>query len=102
MKSDQTADKDIWYFLADMNNHLLHDDFWDAYNNLPRNVQNSTLRKIELLLENPRHPSLYFKRVGYLWSARISKQYRMLARREEGAFIWFWVGTHDEYMRRIR
>ena len=59
------------------------------------------LRKIELLLENPRHPSLYLKKVGGLWSARISKQYRILAREEEGTLVWYWIGKHDEYMRRI-
>ena len=29
-------------------------------------IQKSTLRKIELLLENPRHPSLYLKKAGRL------------------------------------
>ncbi len=84
-----------------MNNHVINDDFWAAYNNLPQNVQRSTLRKIELLLENPMHPSLYFKKVGRLWSARINKQYRILAREEEGTLVWYWVGKHDEYMRQI-
>ena len=85
-----------------MNNHVVHDDFWEAYNKLPpKLVQKSTLRKIELLLENPRHPSLYLKKVGGLWSARISKQYRILAREEEGTLVWYWIGKHDEYMRRI-
>ena len=85
----------------DMKNHVVHDDFWEAYNSLPRNVQRSTLRKIELLLENPRHPSLYLKKVGRLWSARINKQYRILAREKEGTLVWYWVGKHDEYMRQI-
>jgi len=84
-----------------MNNHVVHEDFWKAYNRLPPNIQKSTLRKIELLLENPRHPSLYLKKVGGLWSARISKQYRILAREEESTLIWYWVGKHDEYMRQI-
>ncbi len=84
-----------------MNNHVVHDDFWAAYNSLPQNVQRSALRKIEFLLENPRHPSLQLKKVGELWSARISKQYRILAREEEGTLVWYWVGKHDEYMRRI-
>ena len=84
-----------------MNNHVVHDDFWVAYNSLPQNVQRSTLRKIELLLGNPRHPSLQLKKVGGLWSARISKQYRILAREEESTLVWYWVGKHDEYMRRI-
>ena len=35
------------------------------------------------------------------WSARISQQYRALAREEGRAFVWFWIGKHDEYMRRI-
>ena len=64
-------------------------------------------RFAEKALENFRAGRYYeiedlFKKVGNLWAIRICKGYRALAHREEGNFIWRWIGTHDEYMRRIR
>ena len=50
----------------------------------------------------PKHPSLNFKQVGKTdWSVRINRSYRALAFEAEGTFVWFWIGKHDEYMRRI-
>ncbi|MXY99766.1 hypothetical protein F4Y93_03635 [Candidatus Poribacteria bacterium] len=81
--------------------HILDDDFWDAYAELPPNVQRRVPQKFQLLRQNARHPSLRFKKVGDLWAIRVSRGYRALARQEEEGFIWFWVGTHSEYERRI-
>ena len=86
-----------------MKKHSLHADFWKCYGRLPRNVQKRALRKVELLFENPRHPSLYVKKVKtLLWSARISSAYRMLAFERKGTLVWYWIGKHDKYERRIR
>lgn len=85
-----------------MKKHSLHDDFWECYGRLPQNVQKRAIRKVELLSENPRHPSLHLKKVKTLWAARISDAYRMLAFERKGTLVWFWIGKHDEYMRRIR
>ena len=83
-------------------NHILEADFWKFCARLPLNIQRRVPQKFQLLRQNPRHPSLRFKKVGNLWGIRICKGYRALAHQEEGNFIWRWVGTHDEYMRRIR
>jgi len=77
-------------------------DFWEHYQNLPRSVQRLAGNKFELLKQNPRHPSLHLKKVGMRWAARINKDYRALAREENGILVWFWIGKHDEYMRRIQ
>ena len=37
----------------------------------------------------------------FWWTIRVSRGYRALARKVEGIFIWFWIGTPDEYVRRI-
>ena len=81
--------------------HILNEDFWESCAKLPRNVQRRVPQKFQLLQQNPRHPSLRLKKVGELWVIRVSKGYRALAREEQGNFIWFWIGTHDEYERRI-
>ena len=83
-------------------NHILDADFWRFCARLPPDIQRRVPQKFEMLRQNPRHPSLRFKKVGNLWAIRICKGYRALAREEDGNFIWRWIGTHDEYMRRIR
>jgi len=50
--------------------HRATDLFWERYRALPQVVQNLAYRSFQLLKENPRHPSLQFKKVGNFWSAR--------------------------------
>ena len=62
-----------------------------------------TDKNFTLLKQNRKHPSLNFKKVGKTrWSVRIKRNYRALAREENGIFVWFWIGRHDEYLRRIQ
>ena len=82
--------------------HILNADFWRFCAKLPRDVQRRVPQKFELLTRNPRHPSLRFKKIGALWAIRIGNEYRALARKKNGIFDWFWIGKHDEYIRRIR
>ena len=80
-----------------------HKEFWEHYQKLPRNIQQQADKSFELLQRNPRHPSLNFKKVGETdWSVRINRAYRALAFEDEGYFVWFWIGKHDEYVRRIQ
>ncbi|MDE0637944.1 MAG: hypothetical protein OXI43_19055 [Candidatus Poribacteria bacterium] len=76
--------------------------FWRCYQNLPRVVQQQADNKFELLQQDSKHPSLNLKRVGKRWAVRINRDYRALAREENGTLVWFWIGKHDEYIRRIR
>ena len=78
-------------------------DFWDCYHNLSPELQQRANKSFALLKQDPKHPSLSFKKVGKeIWSARISRDYRALARKEEGVFVWYWIGKHDEYKRQIQ
>jgi hypothetical protein len=52
-----------------------------------------------LLVGNPSHPSLQFKKVGEFWSARVGLHHRALAVEREDAMVWVWIGSHDEYDR---
>ena len=77
--------------------------FWACYQNLPQKIQQRADKSFDLLNQNPKHPSLNFKKVGKkVWSVRISRDYRALAREDDRIFVWYWIGKHDEYMRRIR
>jgi hypothetical protein len=73
--------------------------FWRLYEKLPVAVQQLADKSFELLKTNPRHPALRFKKIGQLWAVRVGAHYRALATVEEDAYVWFWIGSHDEYDR---
>jgi len=76
--------------------------FWGSFARLPDAVQATARRNFELLKGNPSHPSLHFKKVGKLWSARAGINHRALAVEDGADFIWVWIGSHDEYRRLIK
>ena len=77
--------------------HHANPDFWFCYRNIPEDIQRLADKAYKLLQENPRHPSLHFKKVGELWSARVNLNYRALAIEATDDYVWFWLGTHAEY-----
>ncbi len=76
--------------------------FWSCFYSLPEAAQGIARKNYELLKRNPRHPSLHFKKVGKLWSARVGRDHRALAMEDERGFIWVWIGAHEEYDRLLR
>ena len=72
-------------------------EFWARYHALPTRIQRLADQKYGLWAGNPRHPSLDFKKVGKVWSVRVGDHYRALARERAEGFVWFWIGTHEEY-----
>lgn len=76
--------------------------FWTAYARLPRHIQSLADRNFELLKQNPNHPSLHLKQVGRLWSVRVGLSWRALAVQDGVDFVWFWIGSHAEYDKRLR
>ncbi len=61
--------------------------FWDSFERLPEGIQQLARENFELLKANPLHPSLHFKRVGVLWSARVGLNHRALAVEDGSDFI---------------
>jgi len=59
--------------------HKTTSRFWQCYDNLPQQIQELASKNFELLKENPRHPSLHFKKISKFWSARVGLYYRALA-----------------------
>ncbi len=79
--------------------------FWDFYARLPRRVQQQARRAYQMWKDNPRHPSVNFKRVDDeepIYSVRVSDVYRALGILEGDTVIWYWIGGHDEYERLLR
>lgn len=81
--------------------HRANPKFWRFYEQLPVEVRTLADRCFALLKRDPQHPSLHFKKVGRLWSARVGIHYRALAVQEGEDMVWFWIGRHDEYERLI-
>ena len=75
--------------------------FWSRLGRLPESVQRVASRNFQRLKEDPRHPSLRFKKIGKYWSVRVGRSYRALAEEDGDDFIWVWIGSHDEYLRVI-
>jgi hypothetical protein len=77
--------------------HFASSSFWRAYEQLPQPIQELADRNYQLLKDDPRHPSLHFKRAGRFWSVRIGLRYRALAVEAGDDLVWFWIGSHADY-----
>jgi hypothetical protein len=71
--------------------------FWQSYNELPEAVQRLADENFELLKADPWHPSLHFKKIGRMWTARVGIHYRAIAVEEGDDMVWFWIGHHSDY-----
>jgi hypothetical protein len=67
------------------------------YHALPREVRDLADKNFQLLKADHSHPSLHFKKLGKVWSARVGARYRALAVEVEGGYLWVWIGSHAEY-----
>lgn len=76
--------------------HFASSTFWEAYAKLPESIRALANKNYALLKENPRHPSLRFKKVGRFWSVRVGTRYRALAVEVDAGLLWFWVGSHSD------
>ena len=77
--------------------HLASPEYWDALQSLPLPIQELAKKNFDLLKENPRHPSLYFKRVGPYRSVRVGLHYRAIGINVEDGVLWIWMGHHADY-----
>jgi mRNA-degrading endonuclease RelE of RelBE toxin-antitoxin system len=82
--------------------HRTTDRFRKNLDKLSAPIKKIARENFHLLKENPRHPSLHFKKVGKFWSVRIGLNHRALAVKNGDDYIWVWIGTHDEYERMIK
>jgi len=68
---------------------------------LPADVRALADKNFALLKSDSRHPSLHFKRIGSVWSARVGDHYRALGTDVDDGILWFWIGIHAEYDRMV-
>ena len=82
--------------------HYASPSFWQIFETLPREVQDIARKNFDLLKHDPRHRSLFLKKAGDYWSARVGLNYRALAVECEKGLLWFWIGNHQDYNKLIR
>jgi len=82
--------------------HFKDPRFKPLYHALPARVRDLADKSFALLKQDPKHPSLHFKRVkGDLWSVRVGRSSRALAIEGKDGFQWFWIGSHADYDRLV-
>jgi hypothetical protein len=77
--------------------HKTASSFWTCYERLPVEIRSLARKNFQMLKADHSHPSLQFKKVGKVWSARIGSHYRAVATLIDGGFLWVWIGTHADY-----
>lgn len=77
--------------------HKTASSFWACYEKLPSEIRELADKNFKLLKADNSHPSLQFKKVGKVWSARVGLNYRAIATHIEDGFLWIWIGAHAEY-----
>ena len=82
--------------------HLTVPSFWKDYASLSTTIQTLADKNFELLKENPKHPSLHFKKIDKYWSVRVGLNYRSLAVEIDEGLLWFWIGNHAMYDKMIK
>ncbi|MGA9108811.1 MAG: type II toxin-antitoxin system RelE family toxin [Smithella sp.] len=68
------------------------------YRKLPKDIQDSVDKQLDLLMSDPRHPSLNIKKMNdprNIWEGRVTISYRFTFQMENDTFIMRKVGTHD-------
>ena len=77
--------------------HTTSRRFWKCFDALPAEVQTLARKNFELLKQDPAHPSLQFKLLGKMYSARVGLHHRTLGLPKPEGVHWFWIGSHNDY-----
>ncbi len=68
---------------------------------LPVEIAEKFWKQLELLLQNPRHPSLHTKKIRRkrgVWEARVDQKYRFTFHYESGVIVLRAIGNHDDVL----
>ncbi len=79
-------------------------EFWDRYYGLPAPIREEARGVYKTWCDDPAYPSLEFKRLRKgepHYSVRIAKGYRAVGSLDDDTLVWWWIGSHDDYMRLI-
>ena len=82
-----------------------HPRFWKLYEKLPPAIREQAKKQYRIFRNDPYHAGLHFKCVHSshpIYSARITRDYRVVGVMNDNTIIWFWVGNHDDYENLLR
>jgi len=75
------------------------------YRSLPEQIRLAAGAAHKQFRQNPAHPGLQLERLRKdprLWSVRVTRDYRAVARRyENDVWVWIWIGSHKDFDRRF-
>jgi hypothetical protein len=77
-------------------------EFWKLYGRLSPEAKHAARNAYQKFRQSPGHPGLRLERLQCdprLWSVRVTLNYRAAAFREGDTWIWFWIGTHQDFDR---
>ena len=78
--------------------------FRDAYALPPHKTREQARKANKLFEENPSHPSLNLKKVdeeNNIYSAPVGLGYRALGKLDGSDIVWYWIGPHGEYDKKV-
>lgn len=73
-------------------------NFVRKYRKLPSKIQHLTDKQLELLISDPKHPSLNIKKMKDprdIWRGKITDSHRFTFQIKEGCYILRNIGSHD-------
>ena len=76
--------------------------FRKAFVVLPQTIRVQARTAYKQFKKDPFYPSLRFKRVHStqpVYSVRINAEYRAVGVEDKNEMVWFWIGSHDEYVK---
>lgn len=79
----------------------LTSEFLERFRDLPERVKQTARKNYRLWKQNPRHPSVEFKKLNTsvpVYSVRAGIGWRaVVVLKEPDTIVWFWIGSHGEY-----
>lgn len=78
--------------------------FRKLFRELDPGIKRDAKQAYRLWLSDHYHPGLHFKPLeGHqnLWSVRIGLNHRALGVKDGDEITWVWIGSHDDYDKRI-
>lgn len=80
------------------------DEFWQLYRSLPPDIRLAAQEAYRKFAADPTNPGLRLERLRAdprAWSVRVTRNYRSVALRQGDDWLWFWIGSHQDFDRRF-
>lgn len=80
-----------------LSDHYRHTKFFDAFALLPPRMKDASRIAFHKMMVDPKLVGLKKHNEYGIYSASIGNGYRALAIKVGKYYIWYWIGTHEEY-----